>query len=115
MTLKLFSPLYWLVTLALVVFLLGGNYLYVSFFLNRAEPAAKAATETQLGVEIERNIRGLWTVPAESLHAYPGNGALLQIKVFTANLVLLLVFVAGFLLEFLLIYIVAIHLFKGSM
>ena len=108
------SPTYWLVTLVLLVVLLGGNYLYVTFFLNRAEPAARAATETRLGIEIRHNIRGVWMVQPESMSTYEGNRPLLAIKVFAANLALLLVFLAGFALEILLIYLALTRLFRGG-
>jgi hypothetical protein len=108
------SPLYWLVTLALLVFLVGGNYLYVTYFLNRVEPAARSATEMQLEVEIRHNIRGLWTVQAESLVDYPDSLLILKAKVFAINLTLLLVFVAGFLLEIVLIYVALARLFAGT-
>lgn len=100
--------------LVLLVVLLGGNYLYINWFIKMAEPGAKATTETRLGVEIERNILGSWTVPAKNLADYGGNKFLLHLQVFAINLAVMAAFVSGFLLEIIFLYVFSRWLFKGG-
>ena len=114
MEFKPFSPLYMLIQIVLVIILLGGNYLYVTWFIKTAEPGAKLATETRLGVEIERNILGSWTVPAKNLTEFTGSKFFLRTEVTVINLALMFTFVAGFLLEIILLYVLSVWLFKGS-
>ncbi|MGA9574592.1 MAG: hypothetical protein WBS20_11670 [Lysobacterales bacterium] len=109
-----FSPLHMLIQLLLVVFLLGGTYLYVTWFFKKIEPNAKSATEIRLGVGIERNILGSWKVPAKNLQDYQGSKLFLRTEVFAIQFVLLMLFVAGFLLEFILLYVFFGWLYKGS-
>lgn len=79
-----------------------------------AEPGAKAATETRLGVGIERNILGSWTVPAKNLAGYSGSKFLLHLQVFAINLAVMAAFAAGFLLEIIFLFVISRWLFKGS-
>lgn len=109
-----FSPVFMLLQLALIVLLLGANYLYVNWFTGTAEPAAKAATESAFGVQIERNILGSWTVPATHLTEYKGSKLLLQTKVFAINLLLMAGFVLVFLIEMLVLILLARWLFDNS-
>lgn len=103
-----------LLQLVLVVVLLGGNYLYVNWFTGTAEPAAKAATGSAFGVQIERNILGSWTVPAKHLTGYKGSKWLLQTKVFAINLLVLAGFVLVFLIEIIVLILLARWLFHSS-
>ncbi len=103
-----------LIQLLLVVFLLGGNYLYVNWFFKKIEPSAKSATEVRLGIGIERGFSGAWAVPAKNLQDYAGSKFLLRTGVFAIQFVLLMMFVAGFLLELLLLYIFFGWLYKSS-
>lgn len=114
MEFKPFSPLHMLIQLVLVVVLLGGNYLYVNWFFKKIEPEAKASTEVRLGVEIERNILGSWTVPTRNLQDYKGSKFFLQSGVFAIQFGLLMLFVAGFLLEMVVLYVLFGWLYKGS-
>lgn len=114
MEFKPFSPLHMLIQLILVVVLLGGNYLYVNWFFKKIEPGAKSATEVRLGVSIERNILGSWTVPADNLQDYEDSKLLLHIKVFAIQFGLLMLFVAGFLLELIFLYVFFGWLYKGT-
>lgn len=114
MNIKLFSPLHMLIQLVLLAVLLGGNYLYVNWFIKKAEPRAKAATEQWLGVGIERNFSGSWTVPANNTIDYKGSKLLLHLEVFAINLVVMLVFVGGFLIQIVLLFFLMGWLFKGT-
>jgi hypothetical protein len=108
------SPVQILIHLLVIVALMGGNYLYVNWFVKKAEPAAKMATETRLGVGIERFWSGSWTVPAKNLENYQGSKLLLRIEVFVIHSVLWILFVAGFLLEIALFYLFFAWLYRGS-
>lgn len=101
-----------LIQLLLVVFLLGGNYFYVTWFFKKIEPAAKSATEIRLGIGIERGLSGSWAVPAKNLQNYAGSKFLLRTEVFAIQFVLLMMFVAGFLLELIFLYVLFGWLYK---
>jgi len=109
-----FSPLHMLIQLLLVVFLLGGNYFYITWFFKKIEPAAKSATEIRLGIGIERSFSGSWAVPAKNLQDYAGSKLLLRTEVFAIQFVLLMMFVAGFLLELIFLYVFFGWLYKDS-
>ena len=111
---KFGSPLYWLVTLVIGAVLLGGNYFYVNLFTQRIEPAARAASEARLGIDIKPGWRGFWTVHPDSLRDYPESKFWLKAKVFTLFSILTMLFAAGFILEIVLIYVFVVRLFKGS-
>ena len=108
------SPLYWLATLVIAAVLLGGNYFYVKLFTQRIEPAARAATEERLGVEIKPGWRGFWAVQPDSLRDYPDSKSWLKTKVFLMFTGITLLFVVGFIVEILLVYLFAARLFRGS-
>ena len=109
-----FSPLQMLIQLLVVVLFLGGNYFYVNWFFKKAEPAAKAATEIRLGVGIERNILGAWQVPGKNLQDYEGSKLAVRSEVFAINFGLLMLFVAGFLIEIVVLYVFFGWLYRGS-
>ena len=111
---KFGSPLYWLVTLVIAAVLLGGNYFYVKLFTQKLEPAARAASEAQLGIEIEPAWRGFWKVHPDSLRDYPDSKFWLKTKVSILHLILFTLFAAGFILEILLVYLFVVRLFRGS-
>jgi len=108
------SPLYWLMTLVVAAVLIGGNYYFVSLFTQKIEPAARQAVETRLSVEIKPGWRGFWQVQPESLRDYPDSKFWLKTKVFAMFSVLIFLFVAGIILEIVLIYLAAARLFKAS-
>ena len=109
------SPIQILIHLLVFLILLGGNYLYVNWFVKKAEPAAKLATEARLGVGIERFWSGSWTVPAKNLENYQGSKLLLRMEVFAIHSVLWMFFVAGFLVEIFIIYVFYAWLYRGSL
>jgi hypothetical protein len=111
---KFGSPLYWLVTLVMAAVLLGGNYFYVKLFTQKIEPAARAATEASLDIDIQPGWRGFWKVEPDSLRDYPDSKFGLKTKVFTLFSLMIMLFAVGFILEILLIYILAVRLFRGS-
>jgi len=109
-----FSPIFMLIQLLLVVVFIGANYFYVSWFFGTVEPAAKAATGSAFGVQIERNIMGSWTVPAKHLTDYSGNKLVLQVKVFAVNLLVMLGFIGVILVELILLILLARWAFNSS-
>jgi len=111
---KFGSPLYWLVTLVIAAVLLGGNYFYVNLFTQRLEPAARAAVQTRLSVDIKPGWRGFWNVQPDSLREYPDSKLWLKTKVFTMFSILIMLFAAGFIVEILLIYLFVVRLFRGG-
>ena len=111
---KFGSPLYWLVTLVIAAVLFGGNYYYVKLFTQRLEPAARAASEARLGIDIKPGWRGFWTVHPESLRDYPDSKFWLKTKVFILLSILVTLFAVGFILEILLVYLFVVRLFRGS-
>jgi len=108
------SPVQILIHLLVVVALLGGNYLYVNWFVRKAEPAAKLATENRLGVGIERYWSGSWMVPARNLENYQGSKSLVRLEVFAIHSVLWILFIAGFLVEMVVLYVFFAWLYRGS-
>jgi len=114
MEFKPFSPVQMLIQLLVVVLFLGGNYFYVNWFFKKAEPAAKSATELRLGIGIDRNIMGTWGVPSRNLQDYEGSKLLVRAEVFAINFGLLMLFVAGFLLEIIVLYVFFAWLYRGS-
>ena len=111
---KFGSPIYWLVTLVVAAVLLGGNYFYVNLFTQKLEPAARAASESRLGIDIKPSWRGFWTVHPDSLSEYPDSKFWLKTKVFALFSTLTLLFAVGFILEILLVYVLVVRLFRDT-
>ena len=111
---KFGSPLYWLVTLVIAAVLLGGNYFYLNLFTQKLEPAARAAVQTRLGVDIKPGWRGFWKVQPDSLRDYPDSKLWLNTKVFAMFAILTMLFVVGFIVEIMLIYLIVVRLFRGG-
>lgn len=111
---KFGSPLYWVLTLVFAVVLIGGNYVYVKLFTQTIEPAARTAVQESLGVEITAGWRGFWKVKPESLDEYPDSKFWLEARVFTLFAFLTLFFALGFIIEMILLYVVAGRLFRDS-
>jgi len=102
------------IQLVLVIVLLGGNYFYVNWFFKKVEPAAKSATEMRLGVGIERGALGSWIVPDRNLEHYEGSKLFLHTEVFAIQFGVMMIFVAGLLLEIIVLYVFFGWLYRGS-
>lgn len=111
---KAFSPVTLLLQLLLVGVLLAGNYFYVRWFTGTVEPAARAAVERRLGVSLDRNLMGWWSVRKGQAEESGSNRAWLELKTLAINFALVLAFVAVFIAELLLLVFLSIKLFKSS-
>lgn len=103
-----------LISLLLAVFILGGHYFYVIWFIKKVEPAAKLATEERLGVNLERSLSGHWQVTTLKNPSYQGSKALLYTKVFLINFALWGVFASAFIIEIIILYLFFRFFYKQS-